>query len=135
MPAREPIAGAKTAWPVSATATSLFASALHYGMAKILSSRSVSSVSQATLREMGSVSLLTRQAEIDLAKRMERANLRIQKVLSRSPLVRKMAITMYEDIRAGKVHLEELVDLGERAGGFVEGKQIKGQLCALITRK
>jgi ribosomal protein L11 methyltransferase len=23
----------------------------------------------------------------------------------------------------------------ERAGGFVEGKQIKGQLCALITRK
>src|ERR1700733_703241 len=41
------------------------------------------------LREMGSVRLLTKQAEIDLARRMERGNLRAQKALSRSPLARK----------------------------------------------
>ena len=39
------------------------------------------------LREMGSVRLLTRQGEIDLAKRMERGKLRVQKALSRSPMV------------------------------------------------
>jgi len=63
------------------------------------------------LREMGSVSLLTRQGEITLARRMERGSLRMQKALSRSPLVRKMALAIYEDIRAGKVHPEDLVNL------------------------
>lgn len=37
------------------------------------------------LREMGSVRLLTRQGEIELAKRMERGKLRMRKPLSRSP--------------------------------------------------
>src|SRR5271166_5100311 len=54
------------------------------------------------LREMGSIRLLTRQAEVDLARRMERGSLRMQKALSRSPLVRKMALATHEDIRAGK---------------------------------
>ena len=49
------------------------------------------------LREMGSVRLLTKQAEIDLARRMERGNLRMLKAISRSPLVRKMALSIYED--------------------------------------
>ena len=64
------------------------------------------------LREMGSVSLLTRQAEVALARRMERGNLRMQKALSRSPLVRKMALAMYDEIHAGKIRPEDLVILG-----------------------
>lgn len=63
------------------------------------------------LREMGSVRLLTRQSEIDLAKRMERGNMRIQKTLSRSPLVRKMALALYEDIGSDKVSLEDVLSL------------------------
>jgi RNA polymerase primary sigma factor len=63
------------------------------------------------LREMGSVSLLTRQGEVILAQRMERGSLRMQKALSRSPLVRKMALGMYEDIRSGKVHPEDGLNL------------------------
>jgi len=63
------------------------------------------------LREMGSVSLLTRQGEMALAQRMERGSLRFQKALSRSPLVRKMALAMYQEIRAGKVRLEDVVHL------------------------
>ena len=39
------------------------------------------------LREMGSVSLLTRQGEVELARRMERGKRRVRKVLSRSRLV------------------------------------------------
>jgi RNA polymerase primary sigma factor len=63
------------------------------------------------LREMGSVSLLNRQAEVTLARRMERGSLRMQKALSRSPLVRKMALAIYDDIRAGKADPEDVLNL------------------------
>src|SRR6266568_2435029 len=48
------------------------------------------------LREMGSVSLLSRQREIDLAQRIERGKLRMQKAVSRSPLVRRTVLSIHE---------------------------------------
>ena len=39
------------------------------------------------LREMGTVPLLTREGEVDIAKRIERGQLRVLKALSRSPIV------------------------------------------------
>src|SRR5947209_16408172 len=54
------------------------------------------------LREMGSVSLLNRQGEIDLARRMERGKTWVQKALSRSPLVWQRVLAMYEDVRKAK---------------------------------
>jgi RNA polymerase primary sigma factor len=63
------------------------------------------------LREMGSVSLLNRQAEVTLARAMERGSLRMQKALSRSPVVRKMALALYEDIRSGKAQPEDMLNL------------------------
>jgi len=65
------------------------------------------------LREMGSVPLLTRQGEVDLARRMERGKLRMQKALSRSPLVQQMVFSMYEAIRKSEISLEYVVDLGD----------------------
>jgi RNA polymerase primary sigma factor len=64
------------------------------------------------LREMGSVRLLTKQAEIDLARRMERGNLRMLKAISRSPLVRNKALAIFEDIGAGKARLEDVANVG-----------------------
>jgi len=64
------------------------------------------------LREMGSVRLLTKQAEIDLARRMERGNLRMLKAISRSPLVRKRALAIFEEIGAGKARLEDVANAG-----------------------
>src|SRR5450755_385768 len=64
------------------------------------------------LREMGSVRLLNKQAEIDLARRMERGSLRAQKALSRSLLIRKLALTRYEEVLAGKARIEDLVIIG-----------------------
>src|SRR5438270_13536062 len=55
------------------------------------------------LREMGSVRLLSRQGEIDLARRMERGKLRSLKAISRSPRVWRKALALYEDLRAGTV--------------------------------
>src|SRR5665213_2663826 len=62
------------------------------------------------LREMGSVRLLTRQGEFDLARRMERGNLRVRKALSRSPLVQQMAAAICNDLRQAKVKLEGLIE-------------------------
>jgi RNA polymerase primary sigma factor len=63
------------------------------------------------LREMGSVRLLTRQGEFDLARKMERGKLRVRKALSRSPLVQQMAVAMCDDLRKGKVQLEDLIEV------------------------
>ena len=71
------------------------------------------------LREMGSVRLLTRQGEVDLARRMERGKLRVRKVLSRSPMVQQMVVAISEDLRQGKVDLEDLIEIStkDEAGG------------------
>ena len=71
------------------------------------------------LREMGSVRLLTRQAEIDLARRMERGNLRFRKALSRSPLVWRSALALYEDVRTGEGRIEDCVELSGPDDGVI----------------
>jgi RNA polymerase primary sigma factor len=62
------------------------------------------------LREMGSVSLLSRQGEIVLARRMERGRLRVRKVLSRSPLVQRMVMDLYESVRQSALKLDDLIE-------------------------
>src|SRR3974390_1566766 len=57
------------------------------------------------LREMGAVPLLTREGEVELARRMERGKLRMQKAISRSPLVQHAAVDLSERLRKG---IEEL---------------------------
>ncbi len=64
------------------------------------------------LREMGSVRLLSRQGEIDLAQRMERGKLRMEKPLSRSPLVWRRVLALYEEARQGATRLEEFAEIG-----------------------
>jgi RNA polymerase primary sigma factor len=64
------------------------------------------------LREMGAISLLTRQGEVDLARRMERGKLRVRKVLSRSPLVQKMVLDMCGGLRRGDASMQQLLEVG-----------------------
>src|SRR5438270_4321604 len=64
------------------------------------------------LREMGSVRLLKRQGEIDLAEGMERGTLRMRKALSRSPLGWQRALALYADVREGTVRLEDFFEAG-----------------------
>ncbi|MGP0071466.1 MAG: sigma-70 family RNA polymerase sigma factor [Bryobacteraceae bacterium] len=64
------------------------------------------------LREMGAISLLTRQGEVELARRMERGKLRVRKVLSRSPLVQQAVLAMYADVRQGLAQIQDVVEAG-----------------------
>jgi RNA polymerase primary sigma factor len=75
------------------------------------------------LREMGSVRLLSRQGEIDLAKGMERGRLRMRKPLSRSPLVWQTVLTLSEGAREGTIRLADFVEIP----GADEGERDKSR--------
>jgi len=64
------------------------------------------------LREMGAVPLLTREGEVTLARKMERGKLRMQKGISRSPLVQQRIVELAEQVRRNANDLDDLVDLG-----------------------
>ncbi len=61
------------------------------------------------LREMGAVPLLTREGEVDIAKRIERGQLRVLKALSRSPIVIRQIMAIGEDLRRGVHSIKEIV--------------------------
>src|SRR6201985_209053 len=65
------------------------------------------------LREMGAVPLLTREGEVDLARRMERGKLRMQKAISRSALVQLVVMEVSEALRRNPEDLENVADLGD----------------------
>jgi RNA polymerase primary sigma factor len=65
------------------------------------------------LREMGTVPLLTRQGEIEIAKRFERGHLRVLKAISRSPVVIQELLTIGADLKSGKRLIKDLVVFDE----------------------
>ncbi len=64
------------------------------------------------LREMGSVPLLTREGEVTLARKMERGKLRMQKAISRSPLIQTIVYDFGELVRKGAEDVDSYVDFG-----------------------
>jgi len=65
------------------------------------------------LRRMGMVPLLTREGEVNIAKRIERGQGRALKALSRSPMVIRQIIAIGGDLRRGVRPLKEIVVFGE----------------------
>ena len=65
------------------------------------------------LREMGAVPLLTRGGEVDIAKRIERGQLRTLKALSRSTIVIRQVLTIGKDLRRGARSIKETVVFNE----------------------
>jgi RNA polymerase primary sigma factor len=65
------------------------------------------------LREMGTVPLLTREGEVEIAKRIERGQLRVLKAISRSPIVIREIVALGEDLRRGVRNVKEVVIFDE----------------------
>ncbi len=65
------------------------------------------------LREMGTVPLLTREGEVEIAKRIERGQLRVLKAISRSPIVIREVIALSDDLKRGVRNVKEVVVFDE----------------------
>ena len=65
------------------------------------------------LREMGTVPLLTREGEVEIAKRIERGQLRVLKAISRSPIVIREISALGEDLKRGVRNVKEVVVFDE----------------------
>ncbi len=65
------------------------------------------------LREMGTVPLLTREGEVEIAKRIERGQLRVLKAISRSPIVIREILALGEDLKKGLRSIKEVVIFDE----------------------
>src|SRR3954465_11527846 len=65
------------------------------------------------LREMGTVPLLTREGEVEIAKRIERGQLRVLKAISRSPIVIREILALGDDLRRGVRSIKEIVTFDE----------------------
>jgi RNA polymerase primary sigma factor len=65
------------------------------------------------LREMSIVPLLTREGEVDIAKRIERGQRRVLKALSRSPIVIREVLAIGEDLKRGVRSIREIVVFDE----------------------
>jgi RNA polymerase primary sigma factor len=65
------------------------------------------------LREMGTVPLLTREGEVEIAKRIERGQMRVLKAISRSPIVVREIMALGEDLRRGVRNVKEVVIFDE----------------------
>ena len=61
------------------------------------------------LREMGTVPLLTREGEVEIAKRIERGKLSVIKAISRTATIAKTVVQMAEELLTGDLTIRELV--------------------------
>ena len=61
------------------------------------------------LREMGTVPLLTREGEVEIAKRIERGNYTVLKIVSRTPTIANAIIKLGDQLKNGDRTIRELV--------------------------
>ncbi len=61
------------------------------------------------LREMGSVSLLNREEEVEIAKRIEDGEKEIARVILRSPIIVREIISLGEKLKADKLSIREVI--------------------------
>ena len=84
------------------------------------------------LREMGTVPLLTREGEIELAKRVERGQGAVRKALSRSPLVIRDIIQLGEDLASHAISIRDILVLPDLGGTEEDFTEQSAELLAQI---
>jgi RNA polymerase primary sigma factor len=85
------------------------------------------------LREMGAVPLLTREGEIELAKRIERGGRSVRKALSRAPLAIQEMLRLGEEIEGERVLIDEVLLLPEAVGTEDPVPEARGQFLQAIA--
>jgi len=87
------------------------------------------------LREMGSVSLLTREGEVEIAKRIESGKREVLSIVLNCPMAVKEVINLGNAIKAGKVEIQEVTNEIDEEETSIEEEQIqKKKILELIER-
>ena len=76
------------------------------------------------LREMGNVELLSRDGEIEIAKRIEAGREMIISSLCESPMVMQEILSWRDDLANGALLLRDVIDLDAAYGADAEGKPV-----------
>jgi RNA polymerase primary sigma factor len=69
------------------------------------------------LRKMGSVSLLTREGEVEIAKRIEEGERRLLEIALRSPVAIPYIFDMYDRIKRGQLRIKDFIQVSNPADG------------------
>jgi RNA polymerase primary sigma factor len=76
------------------------------------------------LREMGQVALLTREGEVEIAKRIEEGDALVAKVVMRTPIAAREVLHLLEKLERGQANVSDITrDYDEEEGGEAEVKQ------------
>ena len=87
------------------------------------------------LREMGSVSLLTREGEVEIAKRIESGKREVLSVVLNCPMAVKEVINLGALIKAGKVEIREVTnEIDEEETSFEEQQLQKKKILDFIGK-
>jgi RNA polymerase primary sigma factor len=87
------------------------------------------------LREMGNVELLSREGEIDIAKRIEAGREMIISSLCETPLVMREFLQWRDDLEVGTLLLRDIIDLDATIGADPEGNPMMTADAALSSAK
>jgi RNA polymerase primary sigma factor len=86
------------------------------------------------LREMGTVALLTREGEIELARRIEHGQRIVMKALSRSPFVIGQIQEIGAEVEEGKIALRDVITTAESAAADEDEEKYRKDFLAAIAR-
>jgi RNA polymerase primary sigma factor len=87
------------------------------------------------LREMGRVSLLTREGEVTIAKRIEEGKKEVIRVILNCPITVKEVLNIGEGIRQGKIDIRVVTNEVEDDEGYAEEKEFyRDKVMRIIDR-
>ncbi|PLX98055.1 MAG: RNA polymerase sigma factor RpoD [Desulfuromonas sp.] len=86
------------------------------------------------LREMGQVALLTREGEVEIAKRIEEGEALVTKVVMRTPIAAHEVLQLLVKLEKGQIGVSDITrDYDDEEGGEAEGRQ-RERLLALLEQ-
>ena len=86
------------------------------------------------LREMGQVALLTREGEVEIAKRIEEGEALVTKVVMRTPIAAREVLQLFERLEKNQIGVSDVTrDYDDEEGGEAEGRQ-RERLMELATQ-
>ncbi len=86
------------------------------------------------LREMGQVSLLTREGEVEIAKRIEEGEALVTSVIMKTPIAFKEIITLGDRLARNQISVAEITKEFEEEEGSEQGEKQRQRILGLVDQ-